>query len=308
MAFDWSWSGMLQKAAQQGMEGYNPAGSIAAAQMQGYAPTPVVNAGSQGGAIDRGNAMQVSQEQAMQQQQQEQAAMNRQKRIADIQSEIAMLEKRIADNTAKLHNFTGNAGQIAAIEARKINAQDPTSIWRWKQGQDQTMAIRKQDLERIEQEKEKTKEEQKQFIRNKLASTLPTMTIGWGTSPEQIQQYKNTLAGLKTEVMNNKLTDQYNNILELEAQLNGQLPKQKAQMAMDAMTNATNLFDVTKDEGGFGKDPKAYHDYLLQQYTAITKEFPEAKYDPEFNKAFMEADKLHRKKVKNPTVRPGGRH
>lgn len=231
-----------------------------------------------------------------------------QKRITDIQSEIAMLEKRIADNTAKLRNFTGNGNQIAAIEARKINAQDPTSIWRWKQGQDQAMAIRKQDLERIEKEKEKTKEEQKQFVRNKIASTLPTMSIGWGTSPEQVQQFKNTLAGLKTEVMNNNLTDQYNNILEAEAQLNGQLPQQKAQMAMDAMTNATNLFDVTKDEGGFGKDPKAYHDYLLQQYTAITKEFPEAKYDPEFNKAFRDADKLHRKTVKNPTVRPGGRH
>ena len=228
--------------------------------------------------------------------------------IKDLQSQIEVIEKRLAENKAKLKNWTGNGNQIAAIEARKINAQDPTSIWRWKQGQDQAMTIRKQDLDRIEKEKEKSKEEQKQFIRNKLAATLPTMTIGWGTSPEQIQQYKNTLAGLKTEVLNNKLTDQYNNILELEAQLNGQLPKQKAQMAMNAMANATNLFDVTKEEGGFGKDPKAYHDYLLQQYTAITKEFPEAKYDPEFKDAFDKADKLHKKKVKNPTVRPGGRH
>lgn len=228
--------------------------------------------------------------------------------IKDLQSQIEVIEKRLAENKAKLKNWTGNGNQIAAIEARKINAQDPTSVWRWKQGQDQAMTIRKQDLDRIEKEKEKTKEEQKQFIRNKLAATLPTMTIGWGTSPEQIQQYKNTLAGLKTEVLNNKLTDQYNNILELEAQLNGQLPKQKAQMAMNAMANATNLFDVTKEEGGFGKDPKAYHDYLLQQYTAITKEFPEAKYDPEFKNVFDKADKLHKKIVKNPTVRPGGRH
>lgn len=213
----------------------------------------------------------------------------------------------------------GDINKAAELDAQRINNQDPTSIFRWKLGQEQTKQLhdetlaaqkeqRAQDLARIEAEKEKSKEEQKQFIRNKLAATLPTMTIGWGTSPEQIQQYKNTLAGLKTEVMNNNLADQYNNILELEAQLNGQLPKQKAQMAMDAMANATNLFDVTKEQGGFGKDSKAYHDYLLQQYTAITKEFPEAKYDPEFNKAFMEADKLYRKKVKNSTVRPGGRH
>lgn len=59
-----------------------------------------------------------------------------QKRIADIQNQIATLEKRIAENTAKLQNFAGNADQIAAIEARKINAADPTSIWRWKQDKD----------------------------------------------------------------------------------------------------------------------------------------------------------------------------
>lgn len=59
-----------------------------------------------------------------------------QKRIADIQNQIATLEKRIAENTAKLQNFAGNADQIAAIEARKINTADPTSIWRWKQDKD----------------------------------------------------------------------------------------------------------------------------------------------------------------------------
>ena len=230
-----------------------------------------------------------------------------QKRLADIQNEIATLEKRIAENTAKLQNWTGNANQIAAIEARKINSQDPTMIWRWKMGQDAAKQQRADDLKHIEAEKTKTKEEQKQFIRNKISATLPTMSIGWKTSPEQIQQYKNTLAGLKTEAMNSNLSDQYNDILEAEAQLNGQLPRQKAQMAMDAMANAANMFNVTKNEGGFGKDSKAYHDYLLQQYTKITKEFPEAKYDPEFNKAFSDADKLYRKTVKTKKVKPSGR-
>lgn len=213
----------------------------------------------------------------------------------------------------------GDADEAAMLDAQRINTQDPTSMFRWKAGQEQAKQIheenlaaqkeqRAQDLARIEAEKQKTKDEQKQFIRNKISATLPTMSIGWKTSPEQIQQYKNTLAGLKTEAMNSNLSDEYNNILEVEAQLNGQLPQQRAQMAMDAMANATNLFNVTKEEGGFGKDPKAYHDYLLQQYTQITRDFPEAKYDPAFNKAFSDADKLYRKKVKNPTVRPGGRH
>ena len=213
----------------------------------------------------------------------------------------------------------GDADKAAILDAQRINTQDPTSMFRWKASQEQAKQIheenlaaqkeqRAQDLARIEAEKQKTKDEQKQFIRNKISATLPTMSIGWKTSPEQIQQFKNTLAGLKTEAMNSNLSDEYNNILEVEAQLNGQLPQQRAQMAMDAMANATNLFNVTKEEGGFGKDPKAYHDYLLQQYTQITKDFPEAKYDPAFNKAFSDADKLYRKKVKNPTVRPGGRH
>jgi len=198
--------------------------------------------------------------------------------------------------------------KIDSLAAERINNPDTSfSNWRWKAGQEQAAEFRKQDLERIEKEKEKTKEDQKQFIRNKISATLPTMSIGWKTSPEQIQQFKNTLAGLKTEAMNNNLSDEYNNILEAEAQLNGQLPQQRAQMAMDAMTNATNLFNVTKDEGGFGKDPRAYHDYLLQQYTQITRDFPEAKYDPAFNKAFSDADKLHRKTVKTKKVRPSGR-
>ena len=198
--------------------------------------------------------------------------------------------------------------KIDSLAAQRINNPDTSfSNWRWKQGQDQATEFKKQDLERIEKEKEKAKEDQKQFLRNKISATLPTMSIGWNTSPEQVQQFKNTLAGLKTEAMNSNLSDQYNDILNAEAQLNGQLPKQRAQLAMDAMANATNLFNVTKDEGGFGKDPKAYHDYLLQQYTQITRDFPEAKYDPAFNKAFRDADKLHRKTVKPRKVRPSGR-
>ena len=199
--------------------------------------------------------------------------------------------------------------KIDSLAASRIMTPDTSfTNWRWKQGLDQQKALRDDELDRAAQAKKDAKEEQKQFLRNKISATLPTMSIGWDTSPEQVQQFKNTLAGLKTEAMNNNLSDEYNNILDLEAQLNGQLPKQKAQMAMDAMANATNLFNVTKEEGGFGQDSKAYHDYLLQQYMAITKAFPEAKHDPEFNKAFMEADKLHRKTVKKPTVRPGGRH
>lgn len=225
----------------------------------------------------------------------------------------AVQKNRIAN---EMEEENPDFDKIAAMDARRINNQDPTSIWRWKAAQDQAADLhgdtlfaqqqqREADLERIEAEKAKQKEEQDQYLRNKISSTLPTMQIGWSTSPEQVQQFKNTLAGLKAEAMNRQLPlDQINKV---EAQLNEQLPMQQARIAMDNMANAKDLFNITKEEKGFGKDAKAYHDYLLQQYTAITSRYPEAKYDPEFNKVFKEADKLHRKKVLTPKVKAPGR-
>jgi hypothetical protein len=104
-----------------------------------------------------------------------------QKRIADIQNEIATLEKRIADNTLKLKNFNGNADQIAALEARKINSQDPTAVWRWKQAQDQTMQLRREDMERVKEEKKLAETKNKQINRNKIDNILQSTTpsSGW---------------------------------------------------------------------------------------------------------------------------------
>lgn len=86
--------------------------------------------------MDAYEANEAQKAQALQAQQ-----AGQQKRIADIQNQIATLEKRIAENTAKLQNFAGNADQIAAIEARKINGADPTSIWRWKEDRDNARRI-----------------------------------------------------------------------------------------------------------------------------------------------------------------------
>ena len=86
--------------------------------------------------MDAYEANEAQKAQALQAQQ-----AGQQKRIADIQNQIATLEKRIAENTAKLQNFVGNTDQIAAIEARKINGQDPTSIWRWKTDRDEARRI-----------------------------------------------------------------------------------------------------------------------------------------------------------------------
>lgn len=62
-------------------------------------------------------------------------------KIKSLQSQIAELEQRITDNKLKLKNWDGNANQIAALEARKINVNDPTSIWRWKAQIDENRRI-----------------------------------------------------------------------------------------------------------------------------------------------------------------------
>ena len=49
-------------------------------------------------------------------------------KIKSLESQIAQLEQRIAANKQKLQNWGGVENQIAALEGRKINRQDPTSI------------------------------------------------------------------------------------------------------------------------------------------------------------------------------------
>ena len=133
------------RIASENMRGYRPNTAFtpgtpaeqAAAAMNGYRPNP------QGGQFSVPNVMhggmgQPNLEGYGESLQAASDAATREQQIADIESQIATLEKRIAVNTAKLRSFTGNADRIAAIEARKINGADPTSIWRWKANLDET--------------------------------------------------------------------------------------------------------------------------------------------------------------------------
>ena len=136
------------RIASQNMRGYRPNTAFtpgtpaeqAAAAMNGYRPNP------QGGQFSVPNVMhggmgQPNLEGYGESLQAASDAAAREQQIADIESQIATLEKRIAVNTAKLRSFTGNADRIAAIEARKINGADPTSIWRWKANLDETRRV-----------------------------------------------------------------------------------------------------------------------------------------------------------------------
>lgn len=126
----------------------------AAAQMQGY-QTALMNAAPQGyhpnmiskpsGQIapdmeGYGKEMEAASAQLSGQ-------LAREKKIVELESQISALEQSIAEKTAQLQNWTGNADKIAAIEASKINPSDPTMIWRWNEGRKD--AERQAELNRI---------------------------------------------------------------------------------------------------------------------------------------------------------------
>lgn len=121
-----------------------------------------------------------------------------QKRLADIQNEIATLEKRIAENTTKLQNWSGNANEIAAIEARKINSQDPTMIWRWKSDKDEARRI-------ANMEKEKTKSTQQNNVKFEIDNTLSSITPRSDASSEEVQRNITKLYDLRTLAQKNEM-------------------------------------------------------------------------------------------------------
>lgn len=120
------------------------------------------------------------------------------KRISDIQNEIAMLEKRIADNTAKLQKWVGPADQIAAIEARKINAQDPTSIWRWKVDRDAANALARE-------EKEKNNNLTNMNAIYEINNDLNSIIVDDKMTSQDQKAYLNKLSGLRTLAQKNGL-------------------------------------------------------------------------------------------------------
>lgn len=122
----------------------------------------------------------------------------RQNRIADIQNQIVTLKKRITENEAKLKNFAGNVDQIAAIEARKINTADPTSIWRWKVDKDQ--AIRLANME-----KEKTKTTQQNNVKYEIDNTLSSIMPRSDASSEEVKRDITKLYDLRTLAQKNEM-------------------------------------------------------------------------------------------------------
>ncbi|MBQ1295448.1 MAG: hypothetical protein IIY21_15500 [Clostridiales bacterium] len=157
----------------------------AAAQMQGYQTAPM-NAAPQGyhptmisqpsGQIapdmeGYGKEMEAASAQLSGQ-------MAREKKIGELESQISSLEQSIAEKTAKLQNWTGNADKIAAIEASKINSQDPTMVWRWNEGrkdaEKQAELNRIATLKREELENKNAQKKYKNTVDMLLEKRVPT--------------------------------------------------------------------------------------------------------------------------------------
>lgn len=64
----------------------------------------------------------------------------REAKIAQLEQQIAMVKERIARNERALvgKSYEDVNNQIAALEMRKINSSDPTTLWRWQQQRQDT--------------------------------------------------------------------------------------------------------------------------------------------------------------------------
>lgn len=206
------------------MDGYHPAqnfsvpnqqhGGNPAVNYDGYSPTTpmteedIINQNlterQTGNADDMANWIQQggtpeADAAAAAQEQAEQEAATREQEIANIKSKISVLEKRIKENTTKLNNWTGNADQIAAIEARKINRQDPTSIWRWKVDKDEARRIAKM-------EKDKTKQLTAANAMYEIQNDLDSIVVDDKMDSATQKAYLGKLAGLKTLAQKNGIS------------------------------------------------------------------------------------------------------
>ena len=218
MAFNWRREpsnpylpadGSMAQMAANSMAGYQPLTAMTphGNGMNGYFSNDAIANQSQGFSVPNqqhggmgqpeldgyGESLQAASDAAGQ-------AQAREQQIADKESQIAILEKRIAENQAKLKNWNGGdvANKVAALEARKFFSQDPTSIWRWKTERD--------EARRLANEQKNTSDNVVRAnalfeIQNDLDSIIVDESM---TSQDQ-KAYLSKLSNLKTLAQKNNL-------------------------------------------------------------------------------------------------------
>jgi hypothetical protein len=229
---------ILAENAVDNMKGYNP--NLQEQRYVGRTPQQFNNAGQgQGYTFNDPEFTQYMQEQLRAEQ--EAAGVEHQK--AELQSQISDLEKRIADNEAKLQKWTGPVDQIAAIEARKINSQDPTSIWRWKVGQDEARRIAKE-------EKDKTKQLAATNAMYEIQNELDSIIVDKNLDSATQKLYLGKLANLKTLAQKNKLSTASIDakIKEVKGDKVGETSRDIATTDFETLMNNPNLSIELLDE------------------------------------------------------------
>ena len=208
----------------------------------------------------------------------------------------AIKNRQIAD---EMDNENPDYKKIDSLAAQRINNPDTSfSNWRWKKGQDDAAAIRQQDLERAKLEKEATKELARRQALNKVTNTLGTINIGLNTTPDQVQQYRNTLASLMTEAQNAGLED-LSAITKMQERLNEPLPYDVMEDLKDQMDLYNKNFDRVVGDGTYGSNnnPDTYAENLNKLWSQAT---PEMQKDRNFKLAYDTAKAAHARKKTNP--------
>lgn len=207
----------------------------------------------------------------------------------------AIKNRQIAD---EMDNENPDYKKIDSLAAQRINNPDTSfSNWRWKQGQDQAAAVRKQDLERAKLEKDAAKELAKRQALNKVTNTLGTINIGLNTTPDQVQQFRNTLASLMTEAQNAGLED-LSAITKMQERLNGPLPYDVMEDLKDQMDLYNKNFESVVGDGTYGSN-KDYATYIKNLEELWSKATPEMRRDRSFKLAYDTAKAAHAPKKKN---------
>lgn len=178
MAFEWNF--MQPQKIETKLKGMDA--------VQDSIQAPYTNPYERASYMDAYEADQNAQAQAAQQ-----AMDQKSQRIASLEAQIASLEKSIADKTAQLQNWTGKADKIAAIEASKINSQDPTMVWRWNEARKD--ADRQAELNRIAS---KSREQIDNKIAQEKFKNTVDMLVGQRTST--------TPAGMEQQLRNLEAT------------------------------------------------------------------------------------------------------
>lgn len=149
--------------------------------------------------------------------------------------------------------------EIDALAASRINTPDTgASMWRWKS-----------ELDRAKTEKETQAAKALQNLKYKIDAQLGTIGVNLNTTPEQQQQFINTLADLEEQGLSGEVGKEYmKKIWDKQAELRGDLPYNAKMAALD------ELKDIDANYGK-GSDYDKLNDQ--QKFEVFTKKLNAAR-------------------------------